>query len=811
MVQNVSDGVGKLISGKHDEAQLAILDWLTPFDYAKEHSDIIRRRQPGTGQWFLASPEYQAWRDGDKQVLFFPGIPGAGKTVMISIVIDDLQEQFRKNQSIGIAYIYCSFQRQHEQKAEDLLASLLKQLTHRCSSFPQGVEDLYNRHREERTRPLFDEISKTLLSTATKYSRIFVAVDALDECNDASWEKMLAEIFALQSKVNVSMSIIATSRMNESIKSRFGGFQSLEIYANDEDIQSYVAMRTNHLEKDLLDNDIREKIRKGVTTAAEGMYVFFSVADEQKSTNSCLRFLLVELHMGTLKSQPTKGHIQETLLGLGKGIEGLDTTYEQAMQRIDSQSHNSRALAKRILAWIVHSERPLLAEELQHALAIRPGVLDTKELDTNFLPTRRVLLSLCAGLVTIDEATGIIRLVHFTTQEFFIRRATFSQAHSDITQTCVTYLSLQAFESGFCRTDKEFEGRLLTYKLYHYAAHHWGHHAHKWLALNSVAPLEGILGFLQCKAKVAASGQVLMAKKLGSTHSNYSQEVPGQVTGLHLGAYFGLERVIRVLLDKKVDLNAKDGHGWTLLWWAAQNRHQDMVKLLLKTEKVDVDAKDEDGRTPLSLAAGYGSQAIVKLLLETETVDIDAKDKDDRTPLWWAVRNGDQGIVKLLLETEKADVDVRDRLGETPLSRAARHGHQSIVKLLLETKKVDVEVKDSQGRTPLSWAARRRRQAVVKLLLETAKVNIDVKDRDNRTPLSLAAEYGYQDIVKLLLETEKVDVTLKDRHGRTPLWWAAWKGHQGVVNLLLETEKFDVDTKKIYGRKPFSWAASSGH
>ncbi len=244
-----------------------------PFDYADQHNDFISRRQPGTGQWFLASPEYQAWRDGDKQALFCPGIPGAGKTIITAIVIDNLQEQFRGNQSIGIAYIYCNFQRQHEQKAEDMLASLLKQLTHGCSSFPQSVEDLYNRHEKDRTRPSFDEISKTLLLIATEYSRIFIAVDALDECDDSSRDKMLAEIFALQSRIQISMNIIATSRINDTIQRHFDGFPSLEIYARDDDIQSYVAMQTELLETDLLDNDIREKIQNGVSKAAEGMYV----------------------------------------------------------------------------------------------------------------------------------------------------------------------------------------------------------------------------------------------------------------------------------------------------------------------------------------------------------------------------------------------------------------------------------------------------------------------------------------------------------------------------------------------------------
>ena len=56
----------------------AILNWLTPIDYAPQQSDFVGRRQEGTGKWFLDSAEFHAWVDTNKQTLFCPGIPGAG-------------------------------------------------------------------------------------------------------------------------------------------------------------------------------------------------------------------------------------------------------------------------------------------------------------------------------------------------------------------------------------------------------------------------------------------------------------------------------------------------------------------------------------------------------------------------------------------------------------------------------------------------------------------------------------------------------------------------------------------------------------
>jgi hypothetical protein len=107
-----------------DQDRQRILDWLTPIDYDPQHT-YISKRQPGTGQWLLNSAECQDWLKADNQTLFCPGIPGAGKTFITSIVIDYLQTNYK---SSGVAYLYCNIGQQGQQAPETLLGSILKQL-----------------------------------------------------------------------------------------------------------------------------------------------------------------------------------------------------------------------------------------------------------------------------------------------------------------------------------------------------------------------------------------------------------------------------------------------------------------------------------------------------------------------------------------------------------------------------------------------------------------------------------------------------------------------------------------------------------
>jgi len=264
----------KLIQHKDDQERRIILDWLTPTDYGTQQSDFISRRQEGTGRWLLDSDEFQRWSNESKQTLFCPGIPGAGKTMIMSIIIEHLQTKFQNDPGIGIAYLYCNFRRQQEQKPANFLASLLKQLIQRRPSLPEDVTSLYRRHNDERTRPSFNEISRVLHSVVADYSKTFIIIDALDECqaSDGDRKRLLSEIFNLQAKTGASL--LTTSRFIPEIEKEFKGSISLEIRASDEDVQRYLEGQMFRLASCVMRNtNLQGIIKSSIIKAVDGMYV----------------------------------------------------------------------------------------------------------------------------------------------------------------------------------------------------------------------------------------------------------------------------------------------------------------------------------------------------------------------------------------------------------------------------------------------------------------------------------------------------------------------------------------------------------
>ena len=263
---------------EHQEECQAILNWLTPIDYAPQQSDFFSRRQEGTGEWLLESKEFIEWFDHSNKTLFCPGMPGAGKTIITSIVVHYLHATFQGNPTIGIAYLYCNFRQEHEQKPIDLLLNLLKQLTQQLTQeqpfIPECVKSLYSNHKDRRTRPTFNEISKALHIITANYSRAFIIIDALDECQVSNRERkfFLAEIFSLKMKTGAN--IFATSRFIPEIEKEFKGSILLEICANVEDVSRYLDAHMLQLPSFVSRNvDLQAEIKTAIIKVVGGMYV----------------------------------------------------------------------------------------------------------------------------------------------------------------------------------------------------------------------------------------------------------------------------------------------------------------------------------------------------------------------------------------------------------------------------------------------------------------------------------------------------------------------------------------------------------
>jgi ankyrin repeat protein len=105
----------------------------------------------------------------------------------------------------------------------------------------------------------------------------------------------------------------------------------------------------------------------------------------------------------------------------------------------------------------------------------------------------------------------------------------------------------------------------------------------------------------------------------------------------------------------------------------------ELVKSLL-AKGANVNARDRRGQTVLHIAASHGHKVLVELLL-AKGADIAAKGPAGGTALHGASRFGHRDVVELLL-AKGADINARRYNGQTPLSVAKEQGHEKVAELL---------------------------------------------------------------------------------------------------------------------------------
>jgi ankyrin repeat protein len=243
---------------------------------------------------------------------------------------------------------------------------------------------------------------------------------------------------------------------------------------------------------------------------------------------------------------------------------------------------------------------------------------------------------------------------------------------------------------------------------------------------------------------------------------------------------------LRVLVQRKVDVNAAQPDGTTALHWAVVWNNDAAVNLLLRAG-ADAKARNRYGATPLSEAVTTGSAAMVEALLKAGADPKTLTTADGETVLMTAARAGNTDVVRILLD-RGAEVNAREKYkGQTALMWAAAERHPAVVKLLLDrgadwkVRSVDRETKVPRlsaassispiargGFTALSFAAREGDIESARVMLDGG-VDINYGDVDNTSALIVSIMNKQYSFAKFLID-RGADVNVVGGYGRTALY-----------------------------------------
>ncbi|KAI1778611.1 ankyrin [Hypoxylon cercidicola] len=631
--EDIDDGVRALNS--HAEEEIInekinrIVEHYAPVSFSEKHRNVLQQRQDGTGRWFLDSGEFQDWLESAGGTLWCSGAPGAGKTVMASIIIEHLQETVHSKENNGLAFLYCDYRQRHDQKARTLLGNLWAQLFRGRGPSATEVEEILGEvvSRPDST-PTRSHIMNLIRDEITNgnMERVYIVIDALDECSDENERNLFIDsLHSLQPLVNV----LVTSRTTHLDNGEFNNVRSVRFTPSTEDMSSYISSRireskklTGYVERR---RELEEEIRRVVVDRANGM------------------FLLCRMHLDALSKAITLRDVKRQLDRIPQGENILKDTYDFAMERIRDQGVDIESFALQVIRWICFARRPLKLAELLSALAVSPG--DT-ELDEDAVGEESDIANYCAGLVVVEGESKTVRFVHYTTQEYFnTLRDTdeFIHSHRDIALMCITFLGLDKLSLSKDGYIAQIWPSQEEAPFFVYAALNFGFHYNQEKRVSGsqdVASLriitDSLLEFLENLEHVERAGKTILLNIHGRTSSLFRddsivQKFPIKASATDLAAFYNVicndsdhpdQSGVSLEWLVKYTEQVKDPQGLRFgnpLHWAGFDNSVESIEVLLHSPRVTLDVRlsivHPLGWPPSAASVAYGSLDTLKALL----------------------------------------------------------------------------------------------------------------------------------------------------------------------------------------------------
>ncbi|KAJ7854940.1 ankyrin repeat-containing domain protein [Mycena olivaceomarginata] len=787
-----------------------IVEWASPLNFFPRQDDILRTRQPGTGEWLFEDPLFERWKAGKFEHFGVVECLVPEKTVLASIVVNDLRTNLA-DENTGVAAVYLDHKATTKTHSlENLLAAIWRQFALGKPMSSCG------------THPSLEETHSVVQSAVSDCVCVFIVVDALDEYPDSERDALLRCLW----KLGPIVRLMFTSRPHISIGHIIPQFETLDVRATEEDIRKYVDGRiesshrlSGHINKS---PSLRESIEERIVKRSDGM------------------FLLAKLHMDSLVNKQNVAAVRDALTKLSSN---LNSAYDDIVNRINQQNEEDRQLAWRTLSWVVHAKKPLQPSRLKEALAVEPEAI---ALDPERQTDMDIVVSVCAGLVVVDEVDNTVRLIHYTTQIYLqsdhAQSTIFPHAQSEITLTCISYMSL-TFKAASNFLQNQFllftRNPFLHYTVEYCLVHARGEpetdqNVQDQILLfltNHLSVWWGLRNWRLGERQSAPDRlRITMAFHLVIISKRIITQYGGGIV-LQESVARGDADEVRVLVQDGIDLE-KD---YTALQEAVIRGNQELVSILLVHDNwggrnstnsqghgnpeslVDHKHRTSHGApnqysTALYQASQIGNTSIVELLIQ-HGADVNGEGGHYGGALHIASKQGQEFLVRMLLK-HGANTNVGGDYGSA-LQVAARQGHKSIVQLLLRHG-ADVNAEGGEDGNALQAAVGKGHEDIVRLLLNT-------NDGGIGETLQLAFDKGNEFIIKLLLE-HWTGVSISGgefsralravsggaRGYNSVLQAASSMGHEALVSLLLREDSGVIDAEVEYD-KVFKAGVSHGH
>ncbi|KAI0202878.1 ankyrin repeat-containing domain protein [Astrocystis sublimbata] len=555
-----------------------LVHWLSKIPVSAHHMLRSDERIPGSARWMFDHQDFKTWRNSSSSsILLLHGIPGSGKSVTCSAVIDSyLEQQGAYSQAAPFAYFYCAdckFEPERSQPA-DIFRCLLRQLTTNPLSQLTVRDSILAEFDRRSAQSIVDGLDLQKLSVKecvkliqdiTVVDPVTIIIDALDEIDAFSRPAVVESLKQVVANSQNVVKVLLTSRNDSHVFALLSEdpeslTQKTAVLGNTCDVWKICITR------DCVQEDMKAFVQLQLSKMRNGKHLL-------------------------------KGKISSRLLEL------LTETLLNG--------------AGEMFQWVNIQLRYLCQQNLEKDVFEILGSGKFRTLDDLV-----DILEICSYLVVLDERRDTFRFSHQSVQEFLRKSDLFNP---DVANTLLATTCIQ-----ICVKGPEASGAANLVSLdaaYRYAAMYWPYHdsqisnregcntlQDQMVSFTYDEPGDPSLSFMawmdQMKqiTKTLANDHPLLAAQSAIPNITYSP--------LFVASIFGLKPLVEVSVAFAdiQDWDQTNDQGHTSLYLACVNGHASIATLLIE-RGADFHVQCGKFGNCLQAACYFGHEGVVSLLV----------------------------------------------------------------------------------------------------------------------------------------------------------------------------------------------------
>ena len=744
----------------------------------RDQMERTATRQPGTCNWFLKHARFQTWReDSSSKLLWVSANPGCGKSVLSKCLVEEKLATLDP-QHATICYFFFKDVSPDSRSITKALSAILHQIFTKIPGLVKHALSIFDENGDE-ISSMFSTMWEILENAAAdpRAGEIVCVLDALDECEEAQQITLIEKIKTFHGRAEDSgvpkqkLRFLLTSRPYRNIRTQFHSlirqFPIIHLSGDDE--------------SDLIKEEIDLVIQSEVSAIASERC--FDRETEEYLLKQLLNienrtYLWLHLILDQIRNSENAGNKK----AIRREIQAIPQSVTKAYEAILVKTKD-RPLATKLLHIIVGAETALTLTELNAAMSVEEDSRCYKDLELESAGAFEIRVKSICGLFIYTDRSKVF-LIHQTAKEFLRWNQDVSETPAGMWQhslkpeesnsllagICVSLLMFDDFETDPLSAEGldhhvstvQLERYCNSHVLLKYASQWWTAHLKSSLPERQIALIHNTTRLCNVRSRRCCTW--LRVKRFAE--DDYQ---PSGFTDLILACDLGLVDLVKYILSKGVDVNARDKEGATALNRAVGEGSVDVVKILLD-HGADIEAGDWD--TPWREEVNEnGSEREVKQF--------------SGRPLMLATMNEDHRMMRELLAAG-ADIEARSKFasftGESALQFSTTLGEEQTMRILLDhgadvnARAEDTEESRSPARqqllevkfdfkahvTALEIAVAQDDAAKVGLLLSFGadpEAEIHLKDEDDNIKSSLHSDDSEKSVSESVCENDGQDTS----------------------------------------------------